>query len=406
MSETSTPPSLPVLTEPSDGPVDLVTTALGYGRALRLLASGEGPFAVDAERASGYRYGNRNYLIQVRREGAGTFLIDPIAVPDLSDLNALMADDPWIFHAATQDLGPLRAQGLHAPSVFDTEIAARLLGVERVNLAAVTSHFLGVSLEKQHSHQDWSTRPLPPEWLTYAALDVELLAPLARSEHNALQESGKLQWAYEEFEYVRTLPTIHRPDPWRRTSGIQRITDRRRMAVVKNLWEEREKIAQARDIAPSRILPDRAIIEAAVRLPRSVGALLALHEFGGNAHRRRAHQWQRAISQALVMPQQELPPLRVAAPPKAPPAKFWFDKNPLAARRYDEAREFIDSLAEKYTMPAENIIQPKLVRQLLWDATDTHVDVAQYLGEQQARPWQISLVGDTLHTIIQTVTTP
>lgn len=213
MSHQATHPTIPVLTHPQDGPADLVNTTVSYQAALRRLDRGHGPFAVDAERASGYRYGDRNYLIQVRREGAGTFLIDPTAVDDFSELNAVMAADTWIFHAAIQDLGPLRDQGLTPGTIFDTEVAARLLGLDRVNLAAVTAHFLGVTLEKQHSHQDWSTRPLPSSWLTYAALDVELLGDLAISETDALTETRKLRWAHEEFAYIQAQRAIHRPDP-------------------------------------------------------------------------------------------------------------------------------------------------------------------------------------------------
>lgn len=406
MSHQATHPTIPVLTHPQDGPADLVNTTVSYQAALRRLDRGHGPFAVDAERASGYRYGDRNYLIQVRREGAGTFLIDPTAVDDFSELNAVMAADTWIFHAAIQDLGPLRDQGLTPGTIFDTEVAARLLGLDRVNLAAVTAHFLGVTLEKQHSHQDWSTRPLPSSWLTYAALDVELLGDLAISETDALTETRKLRWAHEEFAYIQAQRAIHRPDPWRRTSGIQRVTDRRRLAVVQHLWNEREKIARSKDLAPSRILSDRGIIEAAITLPRTVGALLAIHEFGGAANRRRSHQWQRAINHALTLPSSELPPRRLPAPPKLPPHKIWEEKNLLAATRLTAAREFLDELAATHHLPVENIIQPKVVRQLLWDATTTPIDVPAYLTNNQVRPWQQELVAQTLTMIIDTITTP
>ncbi|WP_334169252.1 ribonuclease D, partial [Timonella senegalensis] len=213
MNTSTVAQDVPVMREPASGSAQYVANTTSYLHALGRLAAGTGPFAVDAERASGFRYGNRNYLIQIKREGSGIFLVDPTAFEDLSELNRVMQSDMWIFHAATQDIGPLAEQGLVPPRVFDTEFAARLLGLERVNLAAVTTHFLGVSLAKEFSHQDWSTRPLPEAWLNYAALDVELLVEVAREETELLREQGKLDWALEEFEHLRTLPTVPRTDP-------------------------------------------------------------------------------------------------------------------------------------------------------------------------------------------------
>ncbi len=396
----SPPTDITMLTEPRDGAAQLVANQMGYHNALVRLAQGTGAFAVDAERASGFRYGNRNYLVQVRREGAGTFLFDPTGIEDFTELNAVMQSDTWIFHAATQDLIPLADQGLTPPAIFDTEVAARLLGIERVNLANVTSHFLGLTLAKEHSHQDWSTRPLPDSWLTYAALDVELLAELAEREIEQLKEEGKYEWALEEFEHLRVAPVTVRVDPWRRTSGIQTIRDRRKLAIVRELWSEREKIARARDISPSRILPDRGIVQAATVVPRSVGALLSLHDFGGTTNRRRAHQWERAIQRALALPAEELPPLRLPTAPKAPPINRWEEKSPLALKRYEPAKEFVDSLAERFNMPVENVLQPKLLRQLVWDSTDRAINVRQYLSENGAREWQITLVDKHLQELI------
>lgn len=389
-----------MLTEPKGGPANFVSNQLSYASAVTRLSHGTGPFAVDAERASGFRYGNRNYLVQVRRAEAGTFLFDPTALEDFGALNEVMQADTWIFHAATQDLNPLSEQGLIPPSVFDTEVAARLLGLERVNLAAVTTHFLGLTLAKEHSHQDWSTRPLPDSWLNYAALDVELLGELAKQESQELKAQGKYEWALEEFEHLRVAPTTIRTDPWRRTSGIQTIRDRRKLAVLRELWMEREKIARSRDIAPGRILPDRALTQAATVVPRSVGALLALHDFGGSANRRRAHQWERAISRALAMPADELPPVRLPATPKAPPIKQWEEKSPLAAQRYEPAKAFVDKLAEDISMPVENVLQPKLLRQLLWDSAEQSINVSSYLRDNGAREWQIALVDTHLQELI------
>src|SRR6478672_8897021 len=129
-----TPPPPVPLDEPADGVPVVVETERDLARAAEAVANGEGPVAIDAERASGYRYGQRAYLVQVRREGAGTWLIDPVACPDLSPIAEAVADVEWVLHAATQDLACLAEVGLRPSRLFDTELGARLVGLPRVGL--------------------------------------------------------------------------------------------------------------------------------------------------------------------------------------------------------------------------------------------------------------------------------
>jgi ribonuclease D len=209
-----------LLTAPSEGTGDPVATPAALAEVLARFAAGTGPVAVDAERASGYRYSQRAYLVQLRRRGAGTALIDPIPLADLSGLDAVLADTEWVLHAASQDLPCLAEVGLRPRKLFDTELAARLAGFERVGLAALTENLLGYALEKHHSAADWSTRPLPESWLTYAALDVELLVELRDALEIVLDEQGKSAWAAEEFAALVATgaqPPKVRADPWRRT---------------------------------------------------------------------------------------------------------------------------------------------------------------------------------------------
>src|SRR6188768_1598939 len=241
-------PSLVVpLDEPADGVPRVVETERELARAADAVAGGEGPVAIDAERASGYRYGQRAYLVQVRREGAGTWLIDPVGCPDLTPLDDAIGAAEWILHAATQDLACLAEVGLRPRQLFDTELAARILGLHRVGLAAVVEELLGLSLAKEHSAVDWSTRPLPEPWLRYAALDVEVLTDLRDGVAAELSRQGKLAWAQEEFAaVVAAPPPPPRVDPWRRTSGMHRVRDRRRLAAVRELWTARDAIARQR----------------------------------------------------------------------------------------------------------------------------------------------------------------
>ncbi|EUA88260.1 3'-5' exonuclease family protein [Mycobacterium ulcerans str. Harvey] len=269
--------------------------------AATLLDRGSGPFAVDAERASGFRYSNRAYLIQIRRAGAGTVLIDPVShggdpLTVLQPLAEVLAKDEWILHSADQDLPCLAEVGMRPSALYDTELAGRLAGYDRVNLATMVERLLGMGLVKGHGAADWSKRPLPSDWLNYAALDVELLIELRSAISGVLAEQGKSDWAAQEFEYLRTfesrwVPATAKPDRWRRTSGIHKVRDRRGLAAVRELWITRDRIAERRDIAPRRILPDSAIIDAALSDPKSVEDLVSLPVFGGRNQRRNATMW-------------------------------------------------------------------------------------------------------------------
>ena len=169
-SPTSPADDAPVYTlvaSPAEGVPDVVRTPEALAAATAALAAGHGPVAIDTERAHGFRYSGRAYLIQLRREDAGTVLVDPIAFAgddERAHLGALadaLGDAEWIVHAATQDLPCLAEVDLLPRRLFDTELGGRLLGLPRVSLGALTEQALGKSLAKEHSASDWSRRPLP-----------------------------------------------------------------------------------------------------------------------------------------------------------------------------------------------------------------------------------------------------
>ncbi|GAA4701642.1 ribonuclease D [Streptomyces youssoufiensis] len=384
--------------EPREGIPPVVADADALAEVIAAFAAGSGPVAVDAERASGYRYGQRAYLVQLRRAGAGTALIDPVGCPDLSALGAAIADAEWVLHAATQDLPCLRDIGMVPERLFDTELAGRLAGFARVGLGAMVENVLGYALEKGHSAVDWSTRPLPEPWLRYAALDVELLVDLRDALEAELAEQGKLEWAQQEFAAIAAAPpAAPRKDPWRRTSGMHKVRKRRQMAVVRELWEARDRIAQRRDVSPGKVLGDGAIVEAALAMPTSPRALAALPGFGQRMSRRQLEQWHAAVERARALPETELPqpgaPLNGPPPPRA-----WADKDPAAAARLAAARAAVSALAERLNLPQENLITPDTVRRLCWEppADATVESVAQVLTGYGARPWQVDLVTPAL----------
>ncbi|MGN6333760.1 MAG: HRDC domain-containing protein [Motilibacteraceae bacterium] len=381
------------LLEPREGVPHPVDSAEALAGVVAAFAAGSGPVAVDAERASGYRYGQRAYLVQLRRAGAGTALIDPIACPDLSGLGAVLADAEWVLHAANQDLPCLAEIGLVPRTVFDTELAGRLLGYPRVGLGAMVETVLGLTLEKGHSAADWSTRPLPEPWLRYAALDVEVLVELRDALAGQLEAAGKLAWAREEFAAIAAAPPpAPRVDPWRRTSGMHRVRSRRQLAVVRALWEARDRMAQRRDLSPGRVLPDSAIVEAAMSSVRTVEELLALPVFGGRATRRHAGTWFAAIQAARALPEAALPAQTLPAD-GPPPARAWAERDPAAARRLVAARAAVAALADEHGLPTENLLTPDTVRRLAWTPPEPSDEeaVGRFLREHGARGWQVDL---------------
>ncbi|MCK0111860.1 HRDC domain-containing protein [Ornithinimicrobium sp. F0845] len=388
---------------PADGVPTVTDGSAELDEVVSALAAGTGPVAVDAERASGYRYGQRAYLVQLRREGAGSFLIDPIALPDLSTVNDALGDTEWVLHAATQDIPCLAEVGMRPSTLFDTELGARLAGRPKVGLAAVLEHYLGVSLAKEHSAVDWSTRPLPEPWLLYATLDVELLVELRDAVEADLLAQGKGEWAAQEFAAeVAFTGNAPRQDPWRRTSGMHKVRNRRIAAHVQALWEARDRIARQRDVAPGRVLPDATLIDLAVRQPHTPAALSSQRSVeAGRSRQRRAtqglaryqRQWLEAIRHAGTLPEDDLPELarRSDVPP---PARAWADRDPVAAARLAAAREQMAELSEHVTVPVENLLTPETLRRVLWTPPEQldpqGVDAA--LEGYGARPWQRELV--------------
>ena len=411
----STEPQPTRLLHPTGGIPDISVTVGEIEAAARLLERGRGPFAVDAERASGFRYSNRAYLIQIRRAGAGTVLIDPVShgadpLTALRPVAEVLAGDEWILHSADQDLPCLAEVGMRPAVLYDTELAGRLAGFDRVNLATMAERLLGLGLAKGHGAADWSKRPLPTEWLNYAALDVELLIPLRAAISDVLAEQGKTAWAAQEFDYLRTfkagdaageLAPAARRERWRRTSGIHRVRNRRGLAAVRELWTARDRIAQRRDIAPRRVLPDSAIIDAAIADPKTVDDLVALPVFGGRNQRRSADVWFAALEAAR---QSQDPPDEAEPPNGPPPPARWSRRKPEAAARLEAARAALAEVSQRVAVPTENLVSPDLVRRLCWDwkgAPDPVEAVEEFLCAGHARAWQRELVDPVLARALQ-----
>ena len=408
-------PEIPVRSRPLAGVPDVVDTADGLREFAARLADGSGPVSVDTERAQGFRYTGRAYLVQLARGGVGIGSTRPIPLSseDLHLLHRSIVDAEWIIHAATQDLPCLAGLGLLPERLFDTELAARLLGYPRVALGTLTESLLGIRLLKEHSAADWSRRPLPQDWLAYAALDVELLADLRELLGSELEAAGKADWAAQEFDYLirrAQLPVVPRPDPWRRLSGIHTVRTPLGLAVVRELWTERVRIARDLDRAPGRLLGDEAIATLAAQVKRHPvrvdrQTLRAIARFNRREARRYESSWLEAVHRALALPQADLPATTVASDGPPPPGT-WSHRDPAAAQRWEGVRPKVLALAQQHQLPLENLIAPDALRRLLWAPDGLSApDLDTQLSGYGVRPWQRELVVPVIADILARLST-
>jgi ribonuclease D len=324
----------------------------------------------------------------------------------------VLSEVEWILHAATQDLPCLAEVGMRPTRLFDTELGGRLVGLPRVGLAAVVEHYLGLTLAKEHSAVDWSTRPLPEPWLRYAALDVEVLVQVRDLMADDLAAQDKTAWAEQEFDSLTrfTGPPV-RLEPWRRTSGLHKIRNRRGAAMVRELWQTRDAIAVETDIAPGRILSDAGVVELAIKAPKTAADIS--QNVGGRvlrSVRRYQQEWLDALERARQLPDTDLPVLTVRAD-GPPPARAWADRDPVAAARLSQARSAMGEFAAAHQIPVENLLSPDYLRRMLW-APEQHLgeptldSISQALRNLGARQWQIDIAGPIIEEAIKRPTPP
>jgi ribonuclease D len=388
-------PELPLLQEPR-AKSHLVTDLNQLEQVVAELGASKGSIAIDAERASGFKYSQRAYLIQLRGVGTEIFLIDPVSDPEVisskpfQQLSELLKDREWILHAATQDLPCLNEIGLYPGAIFDTELAGRLAGQPRVGLGSLTESLLKYRLAKEHSAADWSTRPLPESWLTYAALDVDVLHELAGAVSLLLQEQNKSSWAAEEFAALMSFrPKPQKVDRWRSITGLQKVQDRLSLEIARQIWTARELLAKKMDVAPGRLIPDSSILVAATEKPRSRPELAAMKSFSGRASRSYLDLWWDAVQTANKAT--ELPALRPERTDAIPNHRNWITKFPEADRRLKFSKAALIEISEKNLVPLENLLTPEILRQVSFSPPEplSQQLLASKLAELGARNWQV-----------------
>jgi ribonuclease D len=402
----------PILT-PRNGVPEVVSDESQFEKLIADLLNGNGPLAIDAERSSGYRYSQRAYLIQIYRENGGLHLIDPIPLKDSKlwqKFNNEFSSYEWVIHASTQDLPCLIEVGLKPKLLFDTELGARIAGCERVGLGPLAESLLELQLAKEHSAVDWSIRPLRPEWITYAALDVDILLDIRNAVEKLLIEQNKLKWAEQDFASILKnyesyeFSDMPKPDRWRRTSGMHKVRDRLTMSIVRDLWLSRDELAREIDLAPGRVLGDDAIVEIATKRPDNPEAVAKVIGRRTRLEAPPFNRWLSVLNNALKTPIEEQPELRVASQ-SLPPIKIWKDRNPLGYARLTHARAGLIELSAQIQIPTENLVTPEFIRKICWqDPPASNSDYENFVTEQLikmgARPWQIELVTPSISSCL------
>jgi ribonuclease D len=264
------------LIEHSAPPYTLVSTAECFQTMMeRLLPASR--LAIDMEADSLYHYFEKVCLIQISSD-KDTYILDPLALNIIGDLAPLMSNPSVekVFHAAGYDVFCLRRDyGFTFLNIFDTHIAAQLLGYEFLGLSALMEKLLGIHHSKRRQRDDWSRRPLAAEQLEYAAMDTHHLLRLRDALESELRQHGRMDWAQEEFEFAAAIEKASKEFD---TEGFRRIKGNRELelqdqVVLRALYLFRDAAARKLDVPPFKFLNNSVLLDLAKRPPQSTQAM-------------------------------------------------------------------------------------------------------------------------------------
>lgn len=408
------------LESPADGIPELSDTPASVEAAVDQLASGSGPLAIDTERAGSFLSNDRACLIQVRREGAGTVLLDPLAAPDaVRNAAEFFNSVGWILHSSHDDLPCLLDLGFYPALLDDTLLAGAILGLEKIGLNPMMEDILGMSMEKGKGQEDWSRRPLPQDMLNYAALDVEKLQELRDICLARIIEEGREQWYRQECDFVLAQAKPVAPMDFASVKGVSKLRKASELSLAFNLHQGRLVIAQACDIPITSILPHSALIDIA----QSRNPMKALQE------QLRKNRWRGAsfdssllfdaVARVLSTPPsasetrelQALLKQRSARQPQLPSPSHWQDNSPDSYRRYEQWRDILSGVAEDLGLRIDTIITVRLIKALAWhlygseqtviaDHAERILEADRFLAGWNVRPWQLEIILNVLDDYI------
>lgn len=368
--------------------MDLIATIPELERLAGRLR-GEPLIAADTEAAGFHRYMDRLCLLQLSVRDR-TWLVDTLAVGSLNPLADLFEDPEVeiVFHDADYDLRLLdRDFGLHVRGLFDTQIAARFLGERSFGLAALLEQHLGIELEKKFQRADWAKRPLSAEMLEYAAMDTRHLPELRDRLRRALDESGRLGWAEEEFrhsEHTSWEPPADEDLAYLRVKGT-RDMDGRALAAMRELYAWREAVARDRDVAPFRVLSNEGLVGLAMERPGSERGLESVRGVSSSHVRRYGAELMAALRRAAAVPDSELPER-----PRSPRRER---RDPELEDRIDRLKAVRDREAERLELERGFLMPRSQLEEL---ARARPRDAGGLESLESVRRWQVEALGEAL----------
>lgn len=359
-------------------------------------ASGSDIIAVDVESAGFYRYYARVNLIQVATRSEAV-IIDPQKIKDFSSFQkfAIASKCIWVFHGGDYDVSMLaRDLEIYIPRIFDTRKAAEFLGQSELGLRALTERYLGFTLDKRLQRCDWSRRPLTTAMKEYGLLDAVCLVPIFDFMVRELGELGRLDWAMQECEYIarearESTPPQRNPYAFR-IKGSCRFSPRS-LAVLRSVWELREKIAERQDRAAFMLLSNQALLEIARQIPRTLSGLSVIKYIGREFLNRYGSELQAAIREGMEAELSDLEP-----PPRARDRKDLL--NAWEGEIAKAMREIRDDLANRMQIPASVLAPSHSLYEL---ARARPESLGELLQSEILHDWQARLLADDFLAIFQ-----
>lgn len=364
--------------------MDVITIATPEAlRALTLALGEAAAIGVDTEADSFFAYREKTCLIQIST-ATDDYLVDPIAIPDLSPLGPTFANPAIskVFHAAENDVAALRRDfGIQTRGLFDTMVSARIMGLPHVGLGDLLREHYGVATDKRLQRYPWSKRPLDEVALRYAVIDSHYLLPLADLLRGRLQEAARLDEAREEFVRLESSTATERrfdPESFWRIKGAYGLTPRQR-AILRELHIWRDQMAAARDRPPFRVIPDAALLALALGQPQDRGALDHIPSVPAAVVQRSAPALLMAIQRGLT------------TDPPTPPVSRRPDEDVLA--RYEALRRWRRQTALQRGVEPDVIVSNAAL-QLVAERQPRTADHLATLGV--LGPWKLRTYGPTL----------
>lgn len=351
--------------------------------------SGASLIAADSEAAGYHRYDDSLCLVQLSTRDE-TWLLDALALGSLNPVAGLFADPAVevIFHDADFDLRLLdRDFGVYVRGLFDTKIAARFTGVRSFGLASLLEDELGIKLKKKYQRADWAQRPLPQEMLEYAATDTRHLPALRDRLRDRLLEAGRLAWAEEEFRIQEQTRWEAPDDDGRAYLQLKRTRDlgRRSLAALREMYEWREAVAQARDVATFRVLNNDELVAVAREMPTSRDDLESVTRLSRGNARRWGSDLLAGVERARSMEEDQLPH------PPDPPARR--RREPEVDERVHRIKPIRDSTAKRLDLD-RGFLMPRSQLEAIARARPSNLD--ELAAVDGVRRWQVEVMGEAL----------